>query len=132
MAMLIEFSKYLLVGVCAAVGHYGTLIGLTELLQFDPVHASVIGFFVAGTISYVLNYRFTFQSTRRHVEALPIFGFVVAVAFVINWLSMIYFNRILELHYILSQLITTAIMLIWQFSANKFWTFRHAPSRRQG
>lgn len=130
--MLVEFGTYLLVGVCAAVGHYGTLIGLTEFFHFDPVHASVIGFFVAGTISYVLNYRFTFRSTRRHMEALPIFGFVVAVAFVINWLSMIFFNRVLDLHYLLSQLITTAIMLVWQYSANKFWTFRSASSRRQG
>lgn len=128
--MLVEFGTYLLVGVCAAVGHYGTLIVLTELFAFDPVHASVIGFFVAGTISYVLNYRFTFRSTRRHVEALPIFGFVVAIAFVINWLSMIFFNRVLEFHYILSQLITTGIMLIWQYSANKFWTFRPARSGR--
>lgn len=130
--MLIELTKYLLVGVCAAVGHYGTLIGLTEFSEFDPVHASVIGFFVAGTISYVLNYRFTFRSTRSHLEALPIFGFVVAVAFGINWLSMIFFNRVLEWHYLSSQLVTTAIMLVWQFSANKFWTFRHAPSSRQG
>jgi putative flippase GtrA len=128
--MLVEFGTYLLVGVCAAVGHYGTLIVLTEAFNFDPVHASIIGFFIAGAISYVLNYRFTFRSTRRHVEALPIFGFVVAVAFVINWVSMVCLNRILDLHYIPSQLITTGIMLIWQYSANKLWTFRAAPSSR--
>ena len=126
--MLIQFGTYLLVGVCAAIGHYGTLIVLTEVFGVDPVHASIIGFLIAGTISYVLNYRFTFQSTKRHSEALPIFGFVVAVAFVINWLSMIFFNRVLEFHYLLSQLITTGLMLIWQFTANKLWTFRSTPS----
>jgi putative flippase GtrA len=125
--MLLQFGTYLVVGVCAAIGHYGTLIVLTEVFDVDPVRASIVGFVVAGTISYVLNYRFTFRSTKRHVEALPIFGFVVAIAFMINWFSMIFFNRILNFHYLPSQLITTGIMLIWQFTANKLWTFRAAP-----
>ena len=127
--MLFEFSRYVIVGLCAAVGHYGTLILLTEAFNFDPVHASTIGFVVAGTISYVLNYRFTFKSTRRHVEALPIFLFVVGIAFCINWASMIFFQRILGFYYVLSQLITTGIMLVWQYSANKLWTFR-TPGRQ--
>ena len=126
--MLVEFSIYLLVGVCAAIGHYGVLIALTELLAFDPVYASAIGFLVAGTISYVLNYRFTFKSTRRHAEALPIFCFVVAVAFVINFLSMLLLTRIIEIYYIVSQIISTGIVLIWQYSANRLWTFRSRES----
>lgn len=127
--MLVEFSIYLLVGLCAAVGHYGVLIVLTELFGFDPVHASAIGFVVAGTISYVLNYHFTFRSTRRHVEALPVFCFVVAVAFAINAGAMILFTRILGLHYLLSQIMTTGIVLIWQYSANRLWTFRSRQSQ---
>lgn len=122
--MIAEFSRYVVVGLCAAAAQYGILIGLTEGFDFDPVHSSVLGFLVAAIVSYVLNYRFTFRSNRRHVEALPIFCLVVAVAFVLNAAAMILFTRALDVQYVLAQVITTGITLIWQYSANRLWTFR--------
>ena len=58
-------------------------------------------------------------------------GLCAAVAFLINWLSMIFFNRVLELHDLLSQLITTAIMLIWQYAAVRPSSHLLAPVRAE-
>lgn len=126
--MIVQFSKYVVVGLCAAVAQYGILIVLAEAFHSDPVHASAIGFIVAGIVSYVLNYRFTFRSTRRHAEALPIFCLVVLIAFGINVSAMALFTRVIAVHYVLAQLASTGIVLIWQFSANRMWTFRSIPS----
>jgi putative flippase GtrA len=33
------------------------------------------------------------------------------------------FTAWMDIHYVLAQLITTGIVLVWTFFANRFWTF---------
>lgn len=119
-----QFALFSVVGVFAAVGHYGTLIALSELAAVGPVAASLAGFVVGGIISYVLNYRFTFRSTKEHREAFAKFLTVAAVGFVVNGLLMAALTGPGELHYLVAQVLTTLAVLLWTFSCNRYWTFR--------
>ncbi|RLP75903.1 GtrA family protein [Xanthobacter tagetidis] len=114
-------------GGAAAVGHFSTLAALVELDLAGPVRASACGFLVGGVISYVLNRRFTFNATRSHVGAVPRFIAVAGVAFVLNAFLMDLLVHRLGLFYLLAQVITTGLVLIWTFSAYRIWAFRHAP-----
>jgi putative flippase GtrA len=119
-----QFALFSGVGVFAAVGHYGTLVALSELADVAPVPASLAGFIVGGIISYVLNYRFTFRSTKQHREALAKFLTVAAVGFALNGLAMAALTGPAKLHYLVAQVLTTFLVLLWTFSCNRYWTFR--------
>ena len=119
-----QFAAFLLVGLFGFAAHYGTLILLAEGAGLDPVLASATGFVAGGLTNYVLNYRFTFRSGKRHTKALPQFFLVALVGLGFNTLLMMLLVRGLDLHYVVSQLATTAVLTLWHFGANRFWTFR--------
>lgn len=118
-----QFLRYGLVGVAASIGHYGTLIALVETRTAGAVAAALAGFIVGGVISYVLNRRFTFASERSHKGAVPRFTIIAAVAFLMTGALMHAFTTWWGIHYIVAQLVTTGIVLVWTFFANRFWTF---------
>ena len=125
-----QFTMFSAVGGVAAVGHYGTLIALSELADAAPVPASLAGFIVGGVISYLLNYRFTFRSTKQHREAVTKFLAVATTGFVLNGLFMWGLTGPANLHYLPAQLVATGLVLIWTFSCNRFWTFRDKTTKR--
>ena len=48
---------------------------------------------------------------------------IAALGAGINTLLMFIFIRQLQLYYLLAQVLTTGIVLAWNFVLNKFWTF---------
>ncbi len=118
-----QFATFSVVGVIAAVFHYGTLIGLREGVGADPVIGSAAGFIAGGIVSYLLNYHITFGSRRRHIEAASLFMTVAAIGLVINTALMALLVNAMALQYLLAQLATTGIVLVWHFLANRLWTF---------
>jgi putative flippase GtrA len=125
-----QFLLFSAAGVFAAIGHYGTLIALSELADAAPVPASLAGFVVGGIVSYLLNYRFTFRSTKDHREALSKFLVVASMGFALNGFVMWGLTGPAGLHYLPAQLIATGLVLIWTFSCNRIWTFRESTTKR--
>ncbi|TSA19235.1 MAG: GtrA family protein [Betaproteobacteria bacterium] len=110
----------------SAIGHYGLLIALVQLAAVQPVPASAAGALLGAWINYSLNYRYTFRSTRRHRESVLRFGIVAAIGLVLNTLFMWIGVDVIGVHYLLSQIVTTGLVLIWSFAGNRFWTFHSA------
>ena len=111
------------VGVVAVVCHYGVLITLVEVFRATPVPATLAGFVGGGIVSYLLNRRHTFVSDRAHALAGPRFALVAAVGFCITWGLMHVFTKILSAPYIPAQLVTTLIVMVWSYTAHRFFTF---------
>lgn len=126
--LLSEFGRFGGVGVAAAVAHYGTLILLVEAFAIGPTPAALAGFVAGGLVSYVLNHRWTFRSGRAHVEAVPRFMAIAAVGFGLTWALMSLLADRFAVPYLAAQLITTAIVLVWHYVANKIVTFGRPTS----
>jgi putative flippase GtrA len=122
-----QFSAFFGVGLVSAVVHYGTLVGLVEGGGFAPVPATLAGYVAGGVVSYLLNRRFAFRSDRPHREATWRFALVAFVGFLLTGLFMALFNGRLGIPYLAAQVMTTGVVLVWSFLANRFWTFSPAP-----
>jgi putative flippase GtrA len=122
-ALLLQIAAFASVGVVAAVVHYGLLIGLVELAGLAPVPATLVGYVGGGIVSYWLNRRHTYRSDKPHGEAGWRFGVVAGVGFGLTWLSMGQLHGRLGLQYVLAQVLTTGLVLVWSFLAHKLWTF---------
>lgn len=118
-----QFLIFASIGAIGTVAHYATLILLVQIAHTDPVLATTIGFAVGALINYILNYRITFNSDKRHREALTKFLSVAVLGAITNGLIMSLGINIFDIHYLVIQLIATCIVLTLNFTANKYWTF---------
>jgi putative flippase GtrA len=118
-----QISAFAGVGVVAAIAHYSVLIGAVELVAADPVLASLLGFVAGGIVSYGLNRRVTFTTSRSHAQAGWRFGVVAFGGFVLTGALMTLLVRQLGLPYLPAQVLTTLSVMVFTFSAHKSWSF---------
>ena len=119
-----QFLIFAAVGVVGTIGHYVALVVLVSVGGVDPVISSALGFVVGAMINYWLNYHVTFKSTLLHTETVWKFFSVAAVGLLLNTLLMGLLVSMLRVHYLFGQVVTTGIVLLWNYLANRHWTFR--------
>jgi putative flippase GtrA len=127
-----QFAKFSGVGAIGTAAHYLTLVSLVEGLQLQPVLASSAGALVGALVNYILNYHYTFRSDQAHLSALTKFLTIATIGFVLNGLLMSLLAIHLGMHYLLAQVITTALVLVWNFLGNRLWTFRTTTEKARG
>ena len=125
--IVIKFLRFASVGVAGAIAHYAVLISIVELFGARAIVGSSLGFLVGAAVNYVLNYRYTFQSGKKHTETLPKFYLIAVIGFVINGLIVYFLAHVGGANYLLVQVIATAVVLFFGFAANYLWTFVEKP-----
>lgn len=126
-----QFLMFAGVGAIGTIGHYTTLIVLVQFWAVDPVFASSFGFVVGAIINYILNYHFTFQSDKRHREALTKFLIVATIGAGINGFIMYIGVENTRINYLIVQIFATLVVLLWNFVVNKLWTFAHPDAKEK-
>lgn len=126
-AGLLRLVRFAIVGAVGTAAHYGLLLALVEGLGAAPLAGSVAGFGLGAVVNYSLNRLFVFRSGRAHREALPRFVVVALAGLGWNALLMALLTA-LGLHYLVAQILTTALLLLWHYGAHAVWTFRRDPA----
>ncbi len=119
-----EMLHYLWVGVLATIAQYVLLIFCVEVIHTQAVLGSSLGYLLGGVVNYTLNRQHTFASKKMHRKAILQFTLVFIVAFFLNGTFLHAFQSFFNLPYLLAQIGTTALVLVWNYLAHKFWTFR--------
>jgi putative flippase GtrA len=88
----------------------------------------MVGYCAGAVVNYILNLRFTFRSTAKHRSAIPKFIVMVGCGFVINVTCMYLFESILSIVYMVSQIIATACVFIWNLTVSNLWAFANPKS----
>lgn len=122
-----QFCGFLWVGGVATALQYLILVVLVEVGGMGPAVASGAGYAAGAGLSYFLNYHYTYLSNRSHVPAMTKFFFVAAIGLAVNSTIVAIAAENLGLNYLLAQAIATGLVLLWNFSANRYWTFRPTP-----
>ena len=121
-----QFLRFAGVGALATSVHYLLIVALVESGLAGPVAAKAWGYIAGALVGYAANRRYTFTSRVRHSVGLPRFLLVAAVGFVLNAALMAWMTAGLEIHYLVAQIVATALVLLWNFAANRQWTFGDA------
>jgi putative flippase GtrA len=116
--------RFAAVGAVGTAAHYIVLTLLVELAGVPVLTATTAGFVTGAVVNYALNRKFTFSSTASHAAALPKFMTIAAAGAVLNGFIVALLTEAAGLHYLLAQVVATGMVLVLNFAANHFWTFR--------
>lgn len=119
-----RFVRFAGVGVLGTLAHYAVLVTLVQLAMWGSVLASTAGFLVGALVNYSLNYRYTFHSCQPHPQTLAKFLLIAAVGIGLNALVMGLGARA-DMHYLVTQIGATGLVLLWNFTGNLLWTFKN-------
>ena len=116
-------SRYAAVGAVATACHYALLTALVEWAVWAPGLAALAGSLLGALVAYMGNRRFTFTEARTpHGLALPRFAATAAVGAAANAM-IVGGGAALGMHYLLMQMVATALVMLGTYQLNKSWTF---------
>ena len=118
-----QFARFCVVGSVGTAVHYSALVAIVHL-QGEPMIGSVVGFVLGALVNYVFNYKYTFKSAMPYSETLAKFFTTACMGLVLNTLIMALLSGLLDVHYLVSQIVATAGVVFWNFTVNLRWTFR--------
>lgn len=121
---MIQFVKFLSVGIVATAAHYACMVFCVEFLEIAPPAASSAGFIVGAGVSYLLNYKVTFNSNRSHLDSIARFTVGSLFAFIVNFSILIVGVSLFKFNYIIIQAFATAIVFFLNFAVGKFWIYK--------
>lgn len=124
-----QFLRFVGVGGAATALMYLLLAVGVELLGWPPLTSSVGAYALSAIFNYWANYHFTFASHSDHRHALPRFAAVATCGLAINAAIMWLLTERINWHYLPAQVLATGAVLLWNFFANRRWTYNagHPP-----
>lgn len=124
--IFIQFFRYFWVGGIAFLVDFGTLFYLTEFLSVYYLISAMIAFLCGLTTNYLLSIKWVF-STRKYsniTHEIIVFSLIGIIGLGLNELIMwTCTERLLKFHYLLSKIISTFFVYVWNFFARKFLLF---------
>ena len=117
----LQFFRYLFVGGFAAVVNVGMLYIFTDICHIYYIISNVLAFILGLLTNYILSKKFVFQddvSINKYKEFI-IYAIIGVIGLGIDTLFVWIFTDLIMVYYIVSKIISTAIVFIWNFGARK-------------
>ncbi len=121
--LIAQFMKFGVVGVIAFCIDYGILALLTEVFGVNYLVSATISFTVSVVFNYVASMRYVFthkegMSKRRE---FVIFVVLSVIGLGINNLCMWAGVELFGIHYLITKIGATAIVMVWNFVTRKIF-----------
>ena len=122
---LLQLFRYGFVGGIAFVVDYGTLFLLTNYAGVPYLWSAAIAFILGLVTNYLLSISWVFRRNEamKSWQEFLLFAIIGIVGLGFNEIIMYLGTDILQLHYMLSKLISTVIVFFWNFLARKYLLF---------
>ena len=119
-----QFAQFAAAGLVGTAAHYAVLLAGVEGLGAGAVASSSAGFCTGALINYVLARHLVFRSSKPIRHTAWRFAVVALTGMALNAIAMHLMTNLFAMHYFLAQLLSTAVVLTWNFAGNKWWSFR--------
>ncbi|HLX25156.1 MAG TPA: GtrA family protein [Usitatibacter sp.] len=118
-----KFVVYCAVGFLATGAHYAVMMGLVHWAGSSEVLATCAGYIAGSIVKYPLNYGLVFSSTERHSAAVAKFVVALGIGFLLNAAVFALLLKFLDAYYMVSQVLTTGIVLFANYLLARYWIF---------
>lgn len=119
--LIAQFMKFGIVGVIAFAIDYGLLALLTEVFGINYLASATISFAVSVVFNYAASMRYVF--TRRddisRQREFIVFVVLSVAGLIINDICMWVGVELLGVHYLITKIIATVIVAVWNFGTRK-------------
>ncbi|MEL1239637.1 GtrA family protein [Flavobacterium flavipallidum] len=120
-----KFFKFGLVGFTGLIIDFGITWICKEKLGFNKYLANGLGFLFGVTNNYFLNKYFTFENHNSEIGLQFLSFLIIAIiGFSLNTGFLYSLQKKTKINFYLCKIIVTAIVFIWNFGANSFYTFK--------
>ncbi len=126
-----SFVRYCLVAILGLIIDIGLLALLVELSGINPETSPLlyvfvsISFIAAVINNYFFNVRWVFNVPGgKHLARFSRFFFVSVIGLILSNIFMFLFVSLAGIWYLLAKVITTAIVILWNYSVNAMWVFK--------
>lgn len=122
-----QIVRFVFVGGTCTLFQYVLLTALIELAGMPAVAASALSYAIAVLLNYELSRRITFQAGDATLKSLTRFILTSLIGLTANTLL---FRGALAAgvpHYLIAQMIATAVVTVLNFNLYKHWSFRDRP-----
>jgi putative flippase GtrA len=116
----IQLLRYSFVGGIAAAANFLFLFLFTDVCGIYYLISNVLSFLIGLTVNYVLCKKFVFlvKTSNSKVEFL-IYGVIGLAGLLFDTGLMYFFTEAMLFYYMFSKVISTLIVLLWNFTARK-------------
>jgi putative flippase GtrA len=123
---LVQLFRYGFVAVGAFVVDYGFYFLLSYLMGVQYLVAALVGFFMGTATNYLISKFMVFQGEpkSRTFEVLLVF-LISGVGLLWLELGLYLLTDVYGIHYLLSKLIMTGVVFLWNFFARKLFMYSH-------
>lgn len=123
----LQFVRYVFVGGIATVADWGTLFVLTDFAHIYHMVSAIIAFAVGLIVNFLLSKLLVFKANEARVNVVMEFVSYTIIGIIglgITELIMFLFTNCWSLHYMLSKVIATVIVLAWNYLARKLFIYK--------
>lgn len=124
MKKLIEqIIKFGFVGFLCFFIDYGIMVLLTEVVGIDYLVSSGISFTVSVIVNYILSVTFVFETdkSKNKFKEFVVFVFLSVIGLGINEACMWFAVELLGIHYMISKIGATAVVMVYNFISRKIF-----------
>ncbi len=120
-----QILKFTVVGGLAFVIDYGLLYVLTEFIGIHYLISSIISFTVSVIFNYIMSITWVFDVTKKQgVKEFIVFIILSVIGLGLNELIMYLMVDIIGIHYMISKLFSTGIVMVYNFITRKIFVER--------
>ncbi len=123
---LIQLFRYTFVGGVAFIFDFGSLFILTEFFNIYYLVSATISFLLGIVVNYYLSIAWVFEKRSTDSKQLEfiIFASIGLIGLSLNIFFIWYFTEMVKMHYLISKMISTTLVYLWNFSIRKLVLFR--------
>ena len=118
---LMEITRFVITGGLSFIVDYGILIGLTYVFGINYLISSAISFTISVIINYFLCLLWAFEGASKNNDKKVVIMFVASsvVGLLLNQILMWIFVSVTHIHYSIAKIITTLLVMIWNYVMKK-------------
>ncbi len=118
-----SFVRYLVAGGAGFLIDYGIFATCHEVFGWHHLLSATIGFICGLVFVYVVSNKWVFTNRKmqhQQVVEFIVFSVIGVIGLLLTVLFMWIFTDVCSIHALISKLLTTALVLVWNFGARKY------------